>query len=532
MKMKKMLAVVSALCMMGAVVPMLPVQETAVISASARGAESTYENLKYKYYGDGVKITGCTDETIQELVIPAEIDGLPVIEISWNAFSNCSNLASVSIPESVIYITADAFSGTPWLKAKQEENPCVVVNGILIDASTCTGDAVIPDTVKKINYGAFSGSAITSVTIPDNLTAIDNTTFADCELTSINVSETHPVYASEDGVLFNKDKTELILYPPKSERTEYTIPDGVKIVKDSAFENCLNLTSVTIPDTITNVCDDAFSADRYPVHENYYGGFLTDDADNYIAPKAFAGCLNLKEIHVSEQNTGLSSENGILFNKDKTTLISYPCAKEGDSYTIPDSVTVIQGGAFKSSLLKEITIPESVTSIGRGAFCCSALTSVTIPESVTTVEKFAFSACPDLETVTFENPKCGIEGGADSIYNTYEFENGSNVFYFDGTIYGSEDSTAKVYTKKYDINFELAKASSDTAEILVLGDADGSGKVDIVDAIVLNKAILGKETLTENGLKAIDFNGNGKPDAEEAQTLLKYIVGLITDFTE
>ncbi|MBR7084715.1 MAG: dockerin type I repeat-containing protein, partial [Oscillospiraceae bacterium] len=66
----------------------------------------------------------------------------------------------------------------------------------------------------------------------------------------------------------------------------------------------------------------------------------------------------------------------------------------------------------------------------------------------------------------------------------------------------------------------------------VLGDADGSGKVDIVDAIVLNKAILGKETLTENGLKAIDFNGNGKPDAEEAQTLLKYIVGLITDFTE
>ena len=69
-------------------------------------------------------------------------------------------------------------------------------------------------------------------------------------------------------------------------------------------------------------------------------------------------------------------------------------------------------------------------------------------------------------------------------------------------------------------------------ETLLEGDADGSGKIDILDVITLNKAILGKEELSETQLKAIDFNGNGKPDSEEALTLMKYIVGLITSFTE
>ncbi|MBE6875738.1 MAG: hypothetical protein E7496_03290 [Ruminococcus sp.] len=69
-------------------------------------------------------------------------------------------------------------------------------------------------------------------------------------------------------------------------------------------------------------------------------------------------------------------------------------------------------------------------------------------------------------------------------------------------------------------------------ETLLEGDADGNGQIDILDVVTLNKAILGKETLSENQLKAIDFNGNGKPDSEESLKLMKYIVGLITSFTE
>lgn len=533
MKMKKILAVVSALCMVCGAVPMLPVQETAVISASA---EDSAELFNYDKMSSGssdgeiteyIYIYGVKDTSVTEIVIPSEIEGLPVTRIS--GFSNCFNLVSVTIPESVTSIDSDAFSGTPWLKAKQEENPLVVVNGILIDASTCTGDVIIPDTVKSIGYRVFADSAVTSVTLPDNTTNVSGLTFSGSALASVKVSENNPAFTSEDGVLFSKDKTELIFYPPKSERTEYIIPDGVKIVQSSAFYHCPNLTSVTIPDTITNVLDSAFSANRYPMYINYTIPYKK--MDNYIAGRAFGDCFNLKEIHVSENNAGLSSENGVLFNKDKTELIYYPCGKEDTSYTIPDSVTVIQDSAFMSCLLEKVTIPESVTRIGRLAFSCSALTSVTIPKSVTEVGYTAFAACPNLKTVTFENPECEIDMEHDSIYNSYDRKNGSAVLTFDGTIYGYEGSTAQAYAEKYNKNFAVIGSAPETGDFKQ-GDADESGEIDILDVITINKAILGKENLTENGLKAIDFNGNGKPDAGEAQTLLKYIVGLITSFTE
>ncbi|MBR7084213.1 MAG: fibronectin type III domain-containing protein, partial [Oscillospiraceae bacterium] len=103
MRMKKFLAFISALCMVCAVVPVLPVQETAVISASAEEeyTEGTYENLKYTNYADYVEISGATDRKLTEAVIPAEIDGLPVTSIGWWAFSNCTSLTSVTIPDSV-----------------------------------------------------------------------------------------------------------------------------------------------------------------------------------------------------------------------------------------------------------------------------------------------------------------------------------------------------------------------------------------------------------------------------------------------
>ncbi len=539
MKMKKILAFVSALCMVGSVLPVLPVQESACIEASAEDStelfnyskqwERTIENERI----ESIWISGVKDTSVTEIIIPAEIDGLPVTKIGWNAFSRCSNLISVTFPDSITTIEAGAFFGTPWLKAKQEENPFVIVNGILIDGSACTGDVIIPDTVKRISSKALTSSKLTSVTIPDSVIFISNTafadTFVDSVLASVKVSENNPVYASEDGVLFSKDKTELLFYPPNSERTEYRIPDSVQSVQTSAFQNCQNLTSVTIPDTITKVSGDIFWTTRYPVYVAYTIA-ITGGTSYGIAVHAFVNCLNLKEIHVSENNTGLSSENGVLFNKDKTELISYPCGKEGDSYTIPDSVTNIQAGSFSSCLLKEITIPESVTRIGVHAFQCSNLTSVTIPKSVTKVGGLTFVSCPDLKAVTFENPDCEIESTQnDSIYNSFKYENGFTVLTFDGTIYGYENSTAQAYAEKYNRKFELIGSEPKTEE-LKQGDADGNGEIDILDVITINKAILGKENLSENGLKAIDFNGNGKPDSDEALTLLKYIVGIITDF--
>ena len=110
-----------------------------------------------------------------------------VTSIGQGAFENCANLVTINIPNSVTSIEAGAFNGTLWLTNKRNENPLVIVNNILIDGQTCSGDIVIPDNVTIILQSAFYNcSELTSITIPDKVTYIGQIAFYNCsELTSI-----------------------------------------------------------------------------------------------------------------------------------------------------------------------------------------------------------------------------------------------------------------------------------------------------------------------------------------------------------
>ena len=174
--------------------------------------------------------------------------------------------------------------------------------------------AVIAEGVTSIGWDAFDGcTSLTSVTIPDSVTSIGRSAFYDCRsLTSV------------------------------------TIPDSVTSIGGSAFYDCRSLTSVTIPDSVTSIGDGAF-----------------------------ASCTSLTGIWVAEGNNDYSSDaSGVLFNKDKITLVQ--CPGTFREYTIPDSVTSIGNGAFLGCRsLTSVTIPDSVTSIGESAFYdCSSLTDV------------------------------------------------------------------------------------------------------------------------------------------------------------
>jgi hypothetical protein len=261
------------------------------------------------------------------------------------------------------------------------------------------------------------------------VTTIECLAFSDCTaLTSFLVEENNPVYSSLDGVLFNKDKTELI-FCPQGKPGEYIIPNSVTSIGDWAFLCCSALTTIAIPNSVTTIGEDAFSGcssltsilveENNLVYSSLDGVLFNKDktelilclkgkAGEYIIPnsvtsigdRAFSGCSTLTSILVEENNPFYSLLDGVLFNKDKTELILCPKGKSGE-YIIPNSVKTIGNRAFyRCDSLTSIIIPNSVTSIGGMAFFkCSSLTSITIPNSVASIGNMAFDTCYGLKKV-------------------------------------------------------------------------------------------------------------------------------------
>jgi len=298
---------------------------------------------------------GC--DSLTGVTIPGSVK-----TITTYAFYNCINLTSITIPESVTNIINSAFWGCTSLtsitvaegNANYSSKDGVLYNKDKTYLIVCppgkTGSVEIPESVARIDMSAFSYcSVLTSITIPANVSYIDTMAFNNCaSLTSIIVAEGNANYSSQDGVLYNKDKTGLIRWPGGKTGT-LEIAEGVTNISSSAFSNCSGLTSITIPASVTYL-------------------------DSYM----FSNCTNLTSITVADGNTNYSSEDGVLYNKDKTELILCLPGKTGT-----------------------LEIAEGVTSIGSSAFNgCSGLTSITIPAGVTYLDTWAFSSCTNLTSIT------------------------------------------------------------------------------------------------------------------------------------
>ena len=176
---------------------------------------------------------------------------------------------------------------------------------------------------------------------------------------------------------------------------------SVTSIGRSAFEECSSLTSITIGNSVTSIEWYAF----------YGCSSLTSitipNSVTSIGGGAFYGCLSLTSIDVETNNQNYASIDGVLYNKEITTLICYPGGKT--SITILNSVTSIGYYAFATCSLTSITIPNSVTSIGGGAFSgCSSLTSITIPNSVTSIGEYTFFGCSSLTSITIPNSVTSI----------------------------------------------------------------------------------------------------------------------------
>jgi len=270
-------------------------------------------------------------------------------------------------------LVASLFAGLLTVGASAEEDEDFTIeDGVLTAYNGAGGNVEIPSTVTSIGDRAFEYSGVTSVIIPDGVTSIGDYAFAQCYiLTSIIIPNSVTSIGEAAFDLCEK-------------LTSITIPYGVTRIGRHAFTGTA-LTSIIIPDSVTSLGVEAFRG-----CESLTNVTIPASVES-IGEMAFTYCSALTSLNVDVNNQYYSSIDGVLFNKEKTTLITYPKGKNG-KYDIPASVTSIGDWAFDyCDGLTNVIIPASVTSIGICAFeCCTGLTSVTIPDSVTSIGSSAF----------------------------------------------------------------------------------------------------------------------------------------------
>ena len=386
--------------------------ETSItITIGESSEEEPYDYLSdFEYSVDinkRVTITGYNG-TRSNLIIPREIKGYSVTSIDNDAFRGCTSLTSITIPNSVTSIGFSAFFG------------CSNLSKI-----------VIPDSVTDIGYDAFddtswynnqpngviyAGQVVykykgempenTAIILNEGTKIINGYVFRDCmNLTSITI----PNSVTEIGISTFENCTNL----------EYmTMPNSVTSIGSSAFYGCSSLTSINIPGGVTRIWSDAFEGCSSLTSINISDGVTEIDSD------AFKGCSSLTSITIPDSVTSIGYDAFRCCSSLKNINIPNSVTSIGDSafygcssltsINIPDGVTSIGNWTFEDcSSLTSITIPDSVTSIGFRAFeGCSSLTSITIPDSVTSIDNDAFRGCTSLTSITIPNSVTSIGDGA------------------------------------------------------------------------------------------------------------------------
>lgn len=441
-------------------------------------AESEETGLESSEEGSGEMLVETVEEVTED--VPATVqDSEDVPETIADSGSCGDNVTWTLSDDGILTISGTGqmrYTSTgPWAENKNIVS-VVITDGITnigaMAFSGCTGitSVIISNTVESIGLRAFyQCSSLETIELPDSVTEIGRGAFAYCD----NLKEV----VLSDNITEIQESTFYYCYKLQS----ITMPDSVTSIGREAFYSCLNLSTITIPKNVVTIEYGAFadciSLTSITIPKNV----------STIGENVFIGCSSLKSIKVNSNNAAYCSDDGVLYNKDKTELICCPQKKSG-TYVIPDSVTTIPEYAFLGcskltsitlsknlSVINEgtfsgctelttVTIPDGVTSIGNYAFLdCSSLTSVTIPDSVTKIGEMAFCECDNLTKVSIPASVKSIgENALGKVLDktTYTYVNKEGF-----VISGYSNSAAETYANNNNITFVSLGSSTSTVSL-------------------------------------------------------------------
>ena len=392
--------------------------------------------------------------TTANVIIPSTYKGLPVTSIGAYAFSSCTNLTSVVIPDSMTIIEHDAFRDCTNLTSMKTGDSVTSIGNYAFYRCTSITSMEIGDSVTSIGeYAFYYCTSLTSVEIGDSVTSIGEYAFYCCtSLTSVEIGDSVTSIGYEafynctslTSVEIGNSVTSIGSYAFTfcDSLTSVVIPDSVTSIGSYAFAYCDSLTSVVIGDSVTSIGTEAFR------NCTSLTSVVIPDSVTSIGKGAFYDCTSLTSIKfrgAKEQwnniNKGSYWDKGtgsytITYNyipeveTENDYGLEYTLNADESSYSVTGigeceateivipkmykglPVTIIGSRAFKGYKLTSIVIPDSVTSIGASAFFeCSSLTSVEFGDNVTSIGYDAFHGCIGLTSVTIPNSVTSIETG-------------------------------------------------------------------------------------------------------------------------
>lgn len=408
-------------------------------------------SLKEVIFPSTLKKLGCYTfygcSSLEKIDLPDDIECIAV-----GTFTYCTNLTEINLPEKLVTIGISDDSEGGWFGDGAFEGCSSLKKVVIPDNVTEIGDSTfygctnleeieLPEGVKEIGAWAFTGcKSLNSIFIPGSITYLEkrlpvfpsgwnsswssnSKRFWECEnLQEIIVDEANQYYSSVDGVLFNRDKSFLLGVPDGYKEENYVVPDGVILIADGAFYNCVNLKTIVVPDSVKEIKDDAFEGctnltnvifagdnelyyfeegaiyeriiNRYGEHigtrlfkviDMGIGEFYIDADITSISSYAFDGLENLHTIYVAAGNEDYESKDGVLFYSGMTSIVKIPEGYRNTVFEIPEEIEddYLYGVFYGCKNITKIVLNKSITSFPNGIMNTENLKEIYIPETVT-----------------------------------------------------------------------------------------------------------------------------------------------------